>query len=305
MRPFFSNTVTAWPARASCCAAARPAGPEPTTATVLPVFCAAGCGFTQPSAQARSMMACSMRLDADRVVVDVERAGCLARRRADAAGELGEVVGRVQHLDGVVPVAAEHQVVEVRNDVVDRAAAVAERRAAVHAARALHLGLLVVERDDELLPVLHPLGHGLVASSTRSYSRKPVTFPMVVNPCFRSCRRYLAAATVAALPRALPSGGLGLAFGAELGQRALVLVREDLDELAARLGPVVEDVARAQAAGPAVVVLDQLLQHRLVGLAACANCCGRSRLPVATAAAPCPSPPWRCCSGCANSPSSS
>ena len=34
------------------------------------------------------------------------------------------------------------QVVEVRNDVVDRAAAVAERRAAVHAARALHLGLV-------------------------------------------------------------------------------------------------------------------------------------------------------------------
>ena len=32
-----SKTVTSWPARASCCAAARPAGPEPTTATRLPV----------------------------------------------------------------------------------------------------------------------------------------------------------------------------------------------------------------------------------------------------------------------------
>ena len=62
MRPFFSNTVTAWPARASCCAAASPAGPLPTTATVLPVFTAAGCGLTQPSAQARSMMACSIDL---------------------------------------------------------------------------------------------------------------------------------------------------------------------------------------------------------------------------------------------------
>ena len=34
-------------------------------------------------------------LDGDRVVVDVEGAGGLARRRADAAGELGEIVGRV------------------------------------------------------------------------------------------------------------------------------------------------------------------------------------------------------------------
>jgi hypothetical protein len=38
-------------------------------------------------------------LDGDRIVVDVEDAGLLARRRADAAGELGEVVGRVQALD--------------------------------------------------------------------------------------------------------------------------------------------------------------------------------------------------------------
>src|SRR5437762_2778313 len=33
MRSLFSKTVTQWPARASCCAAARPAGPDPTTAT--------------------------------------------------------------------------------------------------------------------------------------------------------------------------------------------------------------------------------------------------------------------------------
>src|SRR5690606_22546419 len=55
----------------------------------------------------------------------------------------------------VLPV---HQVVEVRNDVVDRAAVVAEGRAAVHAARALHLGLFVVEADDEFLVVLDALG---------------------------------------------------------------------------------------------------------------------------------------------------
>jgi hypothetical protein len=128
----------AWPARASCCAAARPAGPEPTTATFLPVFAAGGAAHPAfgPGAVDDGVLDA---LDAHRVVVDVERAGGLAGRRADAAGELGEVVGLVQHLDGVLPVAAVHQVVEVRDDVVDRAAAVAERRAAVHAARALHL----------------------------------------------------------------------------------------------------------------------------------------------------------------------
>ncbi len=62
MRSFFSYTVTSWPARASCCAAASPAGPEPTTATRLPVLACGGCGWTQPSAQARSMIACSIDL---------------------------------------------------------------------------------------------------------------------------------------------------------------------------------------------------------------------------------------------------
>ena len=39
-----------------------PAGPEPTTATFLPVLRAGTCGATQPSAQPLSMMACSMDL---------------------------------------------------------------------------------------------------------------------------------------------------------------------------------------------------------------------------------------------------
>src|SRR5687768_3922222 len=62
MRLFFSNTVTSWPARASCCAAASPAGPEPTTATFLPVLTLGTCGLTQPSAHARSAIACSIDL---------------------------------------------------------------------------------------------------------------------------------------------------------------------------------------------------------------------------------------------------
>jgi hypothetical protein len=59
MRSARSNTVTSWPARVSCWAAASPAGPEPTTATRLPVWTLGSTGVTQPSSQARSMIVTS------------------------------------------------------------------------------------------------------------------------------------------------------------------------------------------------------------------------------------------------------
>src|SRR5690606_39009770 len=101
-------------------------------------------------------------LDTHRVVVDVEHAGCFAGRGADAAGELGEVVGRVEHGKGTLPVALVDQIVEVRNDVVDRAATAAKRRAAVHAARGLHGGLCVAQADDEFFVAFDALGGGPV-----------------------------------------------------------------------------------------------------------------------------------------------
>ena len=57
-----SSTVTSWPARFSCCAAVSPAGPEPITATFLPLRDAGGSGSTQPSSQPRSMISFSMFL---------------------------------------------------------------------------------------------------------------------------------------------------------------------------------------------------------------------------------------------------
>ena len=59
MRSARSKTVTSWPARVSCWAAARPAGPEPTTATDLPVTRCGGLGRTQPSSKALSMISTS------------------------------------------------------------------------------------------------------------------------------------------------------------------------------------------------------------------------------------------------------
>src|SRR5471030_2274539 len=94
------------------------------------------------------------RFDRHRVVVDVQGARGLARRGADAAGELRKVVRGVQHFQRIAPAVAPHQLVPVGDQVIDRAAAVAERDAAIHAARALlrHLGRR--QREDELLPRL-------------------------------------------------------------------------------------------------------------------------------------------------------
>ena len=57
-----SYTVTVCPAELSCWAAAMPAGPLPTTATVLPVRVSGGSARTQPSSQPRSAMETSMFL---------------------------------------------------------------------------------------------------------------------------------------------------------------------------------------------------------------------------------------------------
>ncbi len=62
MRSAFSKSVAQWPARFSCCAAAIPAGPEPTTATRFPVRVAGGSGLIQPSFQAWSTMVFSITL---------------------------------------------------------------------------------------------------------------------------------------------------------------------------------------------------------------------------------------------------
>jgi hypothetical protein len=78
-------------------------------------------------------------LDGDRRAGDAEHAGALARRRAGAARELGEVVGLVEPLERVAPAALVDHVVPLGNEIVDRAAMVrlAEGNAAVHAASAL------------------------------------------------------------------------------------------------------------------------------------------------------------------------
>ncbi len=93
----------------------------------------------------------------------------------------GKLLVECSTAKALLPVLPVHQVVEVRNDVVDRAAAVAERRAAVHAARGLHLGLLVVQAEDEFLVVLEALvDRACSPPRCARYSMKPVIFPIVL-----------------------------------------------------------------------------------------------------------------------------
>src|SRR5262249_25092311 len=96
-------------------------------------------------------------LDGDRRVDDVQGAGGLARRRADAAGELREVVGGLQVLQRLLPLLAIDQAVDVGDLVVHGAAGVAERNAAIHAASRLAVQRRPVERHEELFPVAQAL----------------------------------------------------------------------------------------------------------------------------------------------------
>ena len=103
------------------------------------------------------------RLDAYRVVIHIQRTGGFAGRWTNATRELGKIIGAVQNINGILPVAPVNQVVEVRNDVVDRAATVTKRRTAVHATGGLLVGLGVVKPNDKLFVILESFGDWLVA----------------------------------------------------------------------------------------------------------------------------------------------
>src|SRR4051794_15252152 len=97
-------------------------------------------------------------LDRHRVaLVDLEDARRLTWGGTEPPGELGEVVRPVQLLDRLAPPVAVDEVVPVGNEVPERAAAVTERDAALHAARALLAQLDERQRADELPQVAGPL----------------------------------------------------------------------------------------------------------------------------------------------------
>src|SRR5262249_49510920 len=95
--------------------------------------------------------------DRDRIVVDAEHARALARGRAESAGEFRKVVGGVQPIDGRLPALPIDEIVPVRDQISQRAAAVAERDPAVHAASRLLTQSIFWKREIDLVPVLHAL----------------------------------------------------------------------------------------------------------------------------------------------------
>src|SRR5690606_23615190 len=105
------------------------------------------------------------RLDGDRYVFQVQRAGFLAGSGADAAGEFGEIVGRVEVARRLFPIAVIDKVVPVRDLVVDRTAgiAMAEGNAAIHAARRLVGDASFGQRNGEFAEVTDAVGRRLVA----------------------------------------------------------------------------------------------------------------------------------------------
>jgi len=105
-------------------------------------------------------------LDRDRRFDDPEHAGAFAGCGADAAGEFGKVVRLVQAVEGLAPETAVDQVVEFRNEVVDRTTAgravenhagLAKRRAAIHAARTLLAEFLLRGVHMKFLPIADAL----------------------------------------------------------------------------------------------------------------------------------------------------
>src|SRR5690606_30373785 len=107
-------------------------------------------------------------LDRDRRVGDAEHACAFARRGARAPGELREVVRPMQAIERFAPAAVVDEIVPLRDQVVDRTAVrrLAERHAAIHAARALDAKMLLARRREDLFEVADalfrvPVRHGL------------------------------------------------------------------------------------------------------------------------------------------------
>ena len=219
MRSARSNTVTWWPARFSWSAAARPAGPEPTTATRLPVRDGRRPRLN-PALLERALDDRQLdRLDRHRIVVDAEHARALARRRAQPSGPLGKVVGRVQPVARRLPALAVDEIVPVGDQVAERTALMAERNAAVHAARALVAHLALRARADRPRCQSRTRSWiGRACGLARLISMKPVTLPIGTAPTSSSNAgsRDSARACASAM------------------QHALVVARHDLDETCAR-----------------------------------------------------------------------
>ena len=157
MRSARSKTVTQWPALLSWSAQASPDGPGTDDGDPLAGAHGRRLGVNPAFVEAAFDDGQLDLLDRHRFLVQRQRARAFAWSRANAAGELGEVVGALQALQRLAPQAAVDQAVPFGDQVVDRAAGshavqqragMAERNAAAHAAGGLRLAAFLRELPD-------------------------------------------------------------------------------------------------------------------------------------------------------------
>ena len=97
--------------------------------------------------------------DRYRRLVDSQHTRRFARSRAQPTGELGEVVGCVESVDGVLPVTPIDEIVPVGNQVAERTAVIAERNSTIHAAPCLVRQLVGRKVFVDLFPVAQSHRH--------------------------------------------------------------------------------------------------------------------------------------------------
>ena len=167
-------------------------------------------------------------LDGYRRAVDTQNAGSFAGRRADAPGEFGKIVGGVEDANGFFPAIAINEVIPIRDDVVERAAGVAEGHAAIHAARRLRAQFLLREWLVDLEEIVDALRDGAARGHLARVLHESGD---------------LTHGSPARALRLLPAMRRehGLARNARNAQHALVLVREHLDELRQHGLPVIQN----------------------------------------------------------------
>src|ERR1700722_12172489 len=96
-------------------------------------------------------------LDRYRRLIDAQNAGSLAGRGTNAARELGKVIGGVQSPHRFLPTPVVDQIIPVGNEITHRTSRLAERYAAIHAARSLFSESLFGKIEIDFEPVIHTL----------------------------------------------------------------------------------------------------------------------------------------------------
>ena len=107
--------------------------------------------------------------DRDGLIVELQHARLLAERRADPAGEFGKVVGQREDVVGLFPFSLPCHVLPFGLAVAQRTGPVAERDAAVHAARSLQLAVFRVERLFYRCEIVYAFVQGAVTGLLARY----------------------------------------------------------------------------------------------------------------------------------------